>query len=87
MTEETAGLETYALLVDMRRFIGRRPCDCVETPEYVEYRRRTAAAHKDPVLRMLYEMLDEPFTGQEISVTCERCSLLERYDAIVEGRS
>jgi hypothetical protein len=57
----------------------RPPCTCVETEEYIQYRRDLANV-PTPAERLLYAIYNEPDEDRQVETVCESCEALLQYE-------
>lgn len=69
------------LITDMRWAIGLTPCNCVSSPEEVDYQDRLSAVKGDGA-RLLW-CIENEAPENTIAQECERCKLLGRYEQLV----
>lgn len=73
-----------AIAKEMNNLIATMKCECVETPEYIEFQKqRSAAASKlSRAERMLF-FIFEDFKGQQLLHECERCRVMFAYETLI----
>lgn len=55
-------------------------CTCVNTPEYDAYLESLSRLSKN---ERMVAIIFQPFGGETIASTCERCSAMERYEDLI----
>lgn len=73
-----------AVAKEMHAFIGKLNCECVETPEYVEFQeQRSKRASKMSREERLLFVIFEDFKGEKLLHECERCRVMFAYETLI----
>lgn len=70
---------------ELHEVLGRTPCLCVETDEYVEYQRQQAIQRLDMTReeRLLHAVFGEEFQGEKLASECDRCRVMYLYELAI----
>ena len=73
-----------AIAKEMNNLIAKTRCECVETPEYIEFQKqRSAAASKMSRAERALFYIFEDFQGEHLLYECDRCRVMFAYETLI----